>query len=88
MLFPGCARVRDNASAALADKIFYLEEVGGKVLALHQRGWSVNRITRALMGGPIWIEFITLGHFSRRNLVLAYLNMNQGATKPSKETKE
>ena len=76
-LFPGCARVRDNPEAALADKIVYLEELGGKVQTLHQKGWGVNRIVRELMGGPIWIEFITLGHFSRRNLVRAYLNMNQ-----------
>lgn len=88
MLFPGCARVRDNAPAALADKIAYLEELGEKVLALHQQGWSVNRIARELMGGSIWIEFITWGHFSRRNLVLSYLNVNRGAAKPSKETKE
>ncbi|UCG23600.1 MAG: MBL fold metallo-hydrolase [Chloroflexota bacterium] len=78
-LFPGCARVRDNPEAALADKIAYLEELGEKVLALHQKGWRVNRIARELLGGPIWIEFITLSHFSRRNLVRSYLNMSRGA---------
>lgn len=80
MLFPGCAQVRDNPSAALANKIDYLEELGAKVLALHRQGWSVNQIARELLGGPIWIEVITWGHFSRKQLVLAYLKMNRKET--------
>ncbi|UCG26213.1 MAG: MBL fold metallo-hydrolase [Chloroflexota bacterium] len=87
-LFPGCARVRDNPEVALADKIAYLEELGDRVMALHQEGWGVNRIARQLLGRPIWIEFITLGHFSRRNLVRSYLNMNGGVAESSKETSE
>ena len=73
MLFPGCARVRDNPADALADKIDYLESLGEQVVALHQQGKSVAQITRQLCGGPIWIEYFTLGHFSRRWLVRSYL---------------
>lgn len=75
-LFPGSARVRDNPAEELAAKISYLEELGERVLELHRRGRSVRDIVRALCGGPMPIEFITLGHFSRRHLVLSYLRLN------------
>jgi glyoxylase-like metal-dependent hydrolase (beta-lactamase superfamily II) len=77
MLFPGSARVRDNPAQALAAKIVYLEELGQQVLALDQQGRSVSEIIRALCGGPMLIELITLGHFSRRWLVLSYLGRNK-----------
>ena len=77
-LFPGSARVRHNPAAALGAKIAYLEELGDAVAALDRQGWSVPDITRALCGGPMFIEFVTLGHFSRRRLVLSYLGMNDG----------
>jgi glyoxylase-like metal-dependent hydrolase (beta-lactamase superfamily II) len=75
-LFPGSAHVRDNPAEALAAKIDYLEELGEAVLKFHQRGWGVSQIVRALCGGPMLIEFVTLGHFARRRLVLSYLNQN------------
>ena len=53
-----------------------LEEMGEKVLALHERGMSVAEIARQLFGGPMLIELLTMGHFSRRRLVLSYLGMN------------
>jgi glyoxylase-like metal-dependent hydrolase (beta-lactamase superfamily II) len=76
ILFPASARVRDNPAAELGTKITYLEALGERVLALHRQGRSVNQIVRALLGGPMLIEAITLGHFSRRRLVLSYLGMN------------
>jgi glyoxylase-like metal-dependent hydrolase (beta-lactamase superfamily II) len=76
-LFPSSARVRDNPAAELAAKIAYLEKLGEQVLALQRQGRSVNEIVRALLGGPMLIEVITLGHFSRRRLVLSYLGMNE-----------
>ena len=75
-LFPGSARVRDNPAQALEEKIAYLEALGERVSALHRQGRSVSEIVRALLGGPMLIEFITLGHFSRRRLVLSYLGKN------------
>lgn len=82
MLFPGSARVRENPAGELAAKITYLEELGEQMLALHQQGRSVDEIARALCGGPMLIEAITLGHFSRRRLVLSYLGMNASASPP------
>jgi len=76
-LFPGSAQVRDGPKQELDSKIAYLEEFGGRVLDLQRKGWGVRAIVRALCGGPMQIEWITLGHFTRRNLVLSYLGMNK-----------
>jgi glyoxylase-like metal-dependent hydrolase (beta-lactamase superfamily II) len=73
MLFPGSARVRRSPAEALAAKIAYLEELGERVLERHRQGQSVREIVRALCGGPMLLELVTLGHFARRRLVLAYL---------------
>ncbi len=75
-LFPGSARVRDNPAAALKAKISYLEELGERVLELQRRGRDMPAIIRAVCGRPMPIEFLTLGHFSRRWLVLSFLKMN------------
>ncbi len=74
-LYPGCARVRDEPKQSLEDKIAYLEDLGGRVLELHKNGWKVSAIVKELLGGPMWVEIVTLGHFSRRQLVLSYLQM-------------
>jgi len=72
-LFPGSARVRMDPAAELAAKIDHLEALGERVLALHRQGRSVDQIVHALLGPPMPIELITLGHFSRRWLVHSYL---------------
>jgi glyoxylase-like metal-dependent hydrolase (beta-lactamase superfamily II) len=77
-LFPGSARIREGSAEALAEKIDYLEDFGERVLNLHQRGWSVNAIVRELCGKPTRVDFITLGHFSRRHLVLSYVQNYPG----------
>lgn len=78
VMFPGCARIRENPTEELEAKITYLEEFGEKVLDLHRQGWEVNAIVDALCGRPMFIEFITLGNFSRRHLVLSYLGKYHG----------
>lgn len=72
-MFPGSARVRENPKQDLISKISYLEELGGNVLELYQKGWDVKSIVRAVCGKPMSVEMITLGHFSRRNLVLSFI---------------
>jgi glyoxylase-like metal-dependent hydrolase (beta-lactamase superfamily II) len=76
-LFPASAQVRDNPKQELSSKITYLEELGGRVLDLQHRGWGMDAIVRAICGGTMQIEWITLGHFSRKHLVLSYLGKNQ-----------
>ena len=78
-LFPGSARVRQHPAEELNAKIDYLENLGRQALELHQKGYNVAAIARRLCGGPMWIEFVTLGHFTRQRLVLSYLGRNQEA---------
>jgi glyoxylase-like metal-dependent hydrolase (beta-lactamase superfamily II) len=73
VLFPGSARVRENPCNEIRAKIAYYRELGERIIDLRQRGWSVTAITRAVCGGPMWIEWATLGHFARKWLVLSYL---------------
>ena len=75
-LFPGSAQVRTNAAEAIAGKVEHLERLGERVVALDREGRSEREIVRRLLGRPMWIELITLGHFSRRNLVRSFLGRN------------
>jgi glyoxylase-like metal-dependent hydrolase (beta-lactamase superfamily II) len=75
-LYPGSAKVRPNPTEALAAKLEHLERLGERVLELDRRGRIEPEIVRELCGRPMWIELITLGHFSRRNLVRSYLGCN------------
>jgi glyoxylase-like metal-dependent hydrolase (beta-lactamase superfamily II) len=76
-LFPGSARVRRDPAGELERKIAYLEGLGEQVLELNQGGRSVDEIISAVCGGMMRIELFTLGHYSRRHLVLSYLKMNE-----------
>jgi glyoxylase-like metal-dependent hydrolase (beta-lactamase superfamily II) len=73
LLFPGSARVRPYPAQALQEKVDYLEELAGQVLELHRRGWSKRRIARRLLRAPRALEWLTLGHFSRRHLIRSIL---------------
>lgn len=72
-LFPGSARVRQNPARELAAKIQFYEDLGGRVLELHRQGCTEGEIVSQVCGRPMWIELVTLGHFTRRNLVRSYL---------------
>ena len=74
ILFPGSARLRPDPLPELLAKINYLEDLGAQVLDLHHKGYRQGAITRRLMGPPMWVELVTLGHFSRRHLVRSYLS--------------
>ena len=78
-LFPGSGTVRDNPRQDLVRKIEYLEETGSRVRELHQKGLSLSQIRREIFGGELPIAYITLGHFSGRNLVRSYLESSSGA---------
>jgi glyoxylase-like metal-dependent hydrolase (beta-lactamase superfamily II) len=74
-MFPGSARIRDHPRDDLSARINYLAETGERVLDLYKKGRSVDAIAQEVFGGSMLIEFITRGHFSRRNLVLSYLKL-------------
>ncbi len=72
-LFPASGTVRDNPHKDFVLKIKYLEEMGERVRELHQKGLSRSQIRKAVFGREMPIAYITLGHFSGRNLVRSYL---------------
>jgi len=74
-MYPNSARVRLDPVKDLQTKIGYLEMLGDRVLNLADQGYSIGEISRTLFGGPLWIELITWGHLSRRNLVRSYLDL-------------
>jgi glyoxylase-like metal-dependent hydrolase (beta-lactamase superfamily II) len=73
-LYPGSARVRENPCEEIHLKIAYYLELGERIIKYHHKGWSVEAIERAVCGGPMWIEIVTLGHFARKWLIHSYLN--------------
>jgi glyoxylase-like metal-dependent hydrolase (beta-lactamase superfamily II) len=77
-MYPGSARTRQKPAEDLSVKINYLETLGEEIITLNKQGYSVPRISRLLLGGPMWIELITLGHLSRQNLVRSYLSERSG----------
>jgi len=79
-LFPGSARVRQDPSRSLRKKISYLEQLGEQARALARQGRSERAIARRLLGGPMFIELFTLGHFSRAHLVRSLLSSRGEAT--------
>lgn len=72
-LFPGSARVREKPQDEIHAKIEYLERLAEKILQKSRDGWSESQIVRKMLGPPMRVELITLGHFSRRHLVRSYL---------------
>lgn len=74
-LFPGSARVRQNPQSEIAAKIDYLENLGQRTVDLWRQGYTVDQICKKLLDGPMWVEFVTGGHFSRRWLVRSYLRL-------------
>ncbi len=74
VLFPGSARVRENPSQEIRSKIEYYRQLGERIADYHRKGWQPEAIVRAVCGGPMWVEYVTLGHFARKWLVYSYLN--------------
>jgi glyoxylase-like metal-dependent hydrolase (beta-lactamase superfamily II) len=76
-IFSGSGTVRANGVQPLLDKIAYLEELGSHIRSLHDQGLGPRRIRRQLLGRELAITYITLGHFSGRQLVQAYLRSEE-----------
>ncbi len=72
-LFPASGTVRDDPRQEIALKIEYLEETGKRVRELHRKGLSLSQIRKQVFGRELPIAYVTLGHFSGRNLVRSYL---------------
>jgi glyoxylase-like metal-dependent hydrolase (beta-lactamase superfamily II) len=89
-LFPASGTVRDNPRQDLVRKIEYLEETGSRVRELHRKGLTLSQIRKEIFGRELPIAYVTLGHFSGRNLVRSYLENSPrplGFSKPQGSTK-
>jgi glyoxylase-like metal-dependent hydrolase (beta-lactamase superfamily II) len=73
MLFSGSARVRREPGKEIIAKIEYYEAMAARVDELAQRGCSEKQIARRVFGRAMWVELVTMGHFSRLHLVKSYL---------------
>ncbi len=62
-----------NGRRAVEAKLDYLISLRAEVRELHRAGHSIAEITRSLLGREPVMTFITLFHFSKRNLVRACL---------------
>ena len=58
-----------NGRQAIQDKLDYLELLRDRARALHKEGRSKDEITRMLVGKEGPITWVTLYHFSKRNLI-------------------
>jgi glyoxylase-like metal-dependent hydrolase (beta-lactamase superfamily II) len=72
-LFTGSGSIHKDGTQRLREKITYLEDLGTQILRLNQQGLSPRRIRRELFPREPGLTYITLWHFSARNLVRSYL---------------
>ena len=73
VLYPGAARVPDDPHGALASKLDYYQDMGDRILDLRRQGLSIGTVARQVCGGPMMIELVTMGHYSRRGLVRSFV---------------
>ena len=72
-LFTSSGSVRENPVNEIKEKISYLEKTGARVIELDRQGLSYSAIRRKIFGSEPFIYYITLGHFSGKQLVRSYL---------------
>jgi len=63
----------DQGREALRSKLGHLKELEACVNDLRAKGWDERAIARLLLGREGWMTWFTGGHFSKRNLVRAFL---------------
>jgi glyoxylase-like metal-dependent hydrolase (beta-lactamase superfamily II) len=71
--FTGSGSIKKAPQQEIKEKIEYLEETAERVWELHNKGLSPSRIRKELFGKEILLNYITLGHFSGRNLVRSFI---------------
>ena len=73
LIFTGSGNVRKKGSAALKEKIDYLQSMGEQTLELHRQGLNYGQIRRKLFGREMLIAYVTLGHFTGKHLVRSFI---------------
>lgn len=75
-LFPAPGKVIAEPVPMLEQSIQYLEELGQKVIKLHDKGLSPAEIVKQIFGGEYELTEFTQRHFSSLNLINSYLKAN------------
>jgi hypothetical protein len=73
VLFPAPTHVVHEPAAKLDELIAYLEELGGKIVDLYQKGKSVERIKEEIFGPEDMFAQMTQQQFSSLNMVKSFL---------------
>ena len=71
--FTGSGSVKKAPQSEIIQKIAYLEETAERVWDFHTKGLSYRQIRKALFGKEMVLYYITLGHFSGKNLVRSFI---------------
>jgi len=72
-LFCGSGKILVNPAEVLQKKLAFYEELQGRVMALHQKGWEIEKIRDAALGKEgVW-PLMSQGEFSKLNLVRGLL---------------
>lgn len=62
-----------DARGAIERKIAWWEDLAGEARGLRERGWPLRRITRHLLGREGFFFYVSLGDFSKQNLIRSLL---------------
>jgi ribonuclease/clavin/mitogillin len=73
VLFPAPTHVVYEPAAKLDELIAYLEELGGKIVELYQKGKSVEQIKEEILGPEDLFAEMTQQQFSSLNMVKSFL---------------
>ncbi len=71
--FTGSGTIKKKPRQEMLRKIAYLEETAARVGNLHAQGLSYHQITKTLFGKEMALRYLTLGHFSGKNLVRSFI---------------
>lgn len=77
-IFCCVAGVVENGSAAIKEKIGFMEEVREKVLKLADRGVPPGKIKKEVLGSEGLMYYASRGHFAKQNLVNEILKTRRG----------
>ncbi len=72
-----------DAKEALQRKLDYLVSLSQQASELHSQGIAAASITRRLLGREDSVSLISLGHFSKRNLIRECLRVSDGQSPDS-----
>ncbi|MBN2463992.1 MAG: MBL fold metallo-hydrolase [Dehalococcoidia bacterium] len=73
ILFPAPGKVRTDPVPVLEETIQYLEDLGQKVMALHEKGLSPVEIVKEVFGGEAPIAEWTQKQFSSLNMIKSFI---------------